>query len=136
MSSVSSRPYTAGSKSFDPQQLLQDEEKLKTANDFLGMGDLQSAIIIYFSLPENDSYVYHAVASVTLAQAQQAILQGDKHGLHDWYQDGDGRPVSHGFMHFVVCVIFNIELPTFPIHCYYDLISVLMLSLSAARPSS
>jgi hypothetical protein len=97
MSSVSSQPYTIGSKSFNPQQLLQDEEKLKIANAFLGKGDLHSAIITYFSLPENDSYVYHAVASVTLAQAQQAILQGDLHGLHDWYKDGEGRPVSHAF---------------------------------------
>jgi hypothetical protein len=95
MSSVSSQPYTVGSKSFDPQQLLQDEEKLKTANTFLGKGDLHSAIIFYFSLPENDSYVYHAVASVTLAQAQQAILQGDLHGLHDWYKDEGGTPVRH-----------------------------------------
>jgi hypothetical protein len=97
MSSMSSQPFITGSKSFDPQQLLQDEEKLKTANAFLRKDDLHSAIIIYFSLPENDSYVYHAVASVTLAQAQQAILQGDQHGLHDWYKDGDGRPVSHAF---------------------------------------
>jgi hypothetical protein len=97
MSSVSSPPYTTGSKSFNPQQLLQDEEKLKTANAFLGKDDLRSAITIYFSLPENDSYIYHAVASVTLAQVQQAILQGDQHGLHDWYKDGDGRPVSHAF---------------------------------------
>jgi hypothetical protein len=34
---------------------------------------------------------------VTLAQAQQAILHGDLHGLHDWYKDGEGRPVSHAF---------------------------------------
>jgi len=94
---MSSPPYTAGSRSFDPQQLLQDEEKLETANAFLGKDDLRSAITIYFSLPENDNYIYHAVASVTLAQVQQAILHGDQHGLHDWYKDGDGRPVSHAF---------------------------------------
>lgn len=56
--------------------------------------DLRSSIISTFNLPHNDSYVYHATASVTLLQAQQAINHGEKAGLHAWYLDSEGKPVS------------------------------------------
>lgn len=55
--------------------------------------DLRSAILTTFSLLQNDSYIYHAIASVTLAQVQQAIEYGGKNGLHAWYIDEDGKPV-------------------------------------------
>jgi hypothetical protein len=87
-------PFTIASKTFDPQTLFQDEAKLKAANDHLQKNDLRSAVTALFALAGNDSYVYHAVASVSLAQVQQAVLQGDHHGLHDWYKDEDGKPVS------------------------------------------
>jgi predicted negative regulator of RcsB-dependent stress response len=100
MPQTSSPPFTLGSKSFDPENLFQDEEKLKAANNYLEKNDLRSAVTALFALAENDSYVYHAIASVTLAQVQQAILQGHHHGLHDWYKDGDGKAVS------LICGVF------------------------------
>jgi hypothetical protein len=106
MSKTISAPFTLGSKSFDPENLFQDEEKLKAANAFLEKNDLRSAIVALFSLPENDTYVYHAVASVTLTQVQHAIIQGDQHGLHDWYKDEDGKPVSRGPRDFLwICAV-------------------------------
>lgn len=47
----------------------------------------KSSIISIFELPHNDSYVYHATASVTLSQVQEAINYGGKAGLHAWYLD-------------------------------------------------
>ena len=98
MPTSSSVPLTLGSKSFEPEKLFQDDERLKEAHANLDSNDLRSAILALFSLPENDTYVYHAVASVTLAQVQQAIAQGDQHGLHDWYKDEEGKAVSLTFV--------------------------------------
>ena len=51
-------------------------------------------MIATFNLPEDDNYVYHAIASVTLAQVQVAIDHGAVSGLHAWYFDREGRPVT------------------------------------------
>lgn len=56
--------------------------------------DFRSSIITTFSLPKDDSYVYHAAASVTLAQVQVAIDHGAESGLHAWYLDSEGTPVT------------------------------------------
>ena len=56
--------------------------------------DLRSSIIAAFNLSSNDSYVYHAIASVTLAQVQEAIAVGGEHELHAWYLDDSGEPVE------------------------------------------
>jgi hypothetical protein len=98
MPTTATAPSTVGPESFDPEALFQDEQKLKEANSFLANNDLRSAIIAFFALPAADNYVYHAVSSVTLSQVQQAVLQGDLHGLHDWFKDEDGKSVSlsHG----------------------------------------
>ena len=55
--------------------------------------DMRSSIITAFDLSNNDHYVYHAIASVTLAQVQEAIDSGGKRGLHAWYLDNDGNAV-------------------------------------------
>ena len=55
--------------------------------------DFKSSIISIFELPDNDSYVYHATASVTLSQVQAAIDYGGKAGLHAWYLDDEGKSV-------------------------------------------
>lgn len=55
--------------------------------------DLMSSIISTFNLLKTDDYVYHAMASVTLAQVQQAINHGAGSGLHAWYADEEGKPV-------------------------------------------
>lgn len=56
--------------------------------------DFRSSIIKTFNLPEDDSYVYHAIASITLSQVQNAIIHGAESGLHAWYLDSEGRPVT------------------------------------------
>ena len=55
--------------------------------------NLHSAITHLFSLPPNDTYTYHAHASVTLSQAQSAIDAGRANGLHDFYVDPSGSPL-------------------------------------------
>ena len=87
MSAKNSGPFTVGAKAFDPEALVQDEVKLKIALLYLEKDDIGSAIINYFSLPGDDDYVYHAIASVKLAQVQQAVQQGHQFHLNDWYKD-------------------------------------------------
>ncbi|KAL9095171.1 MAG: hypothetical protein Q9165_002427 [Trypethelium subeluteriae] len=83
---------TVGSSSFDPEAFL---EAWKSG----GIGppkeddDLRAATVEAFGLKENDDYVYHATASVTLAQVQQAIRAGDANGLHAWYKDEQGQHI-------------------------------------------
>ena len=55
--------------------------------------DFRTAITRAFNLKEGDAYVYHAVASVTLAQVQRVIGHGGRNGLLAWYRDGDGVAV-------------------------------------------
>ena len=82
---------TKGSFQFEPDALFeswtQSQKILPENNDF------KSSIISTFNLPQNDSYVYHATASVTLSQVQAAIDHGGKSGLHAWYLDEEGAPV-------------------------------------------
>jgi hypothetical protein len=94
MPATATAPSTVGAESFDPDDLFQDEQKLKEANSHLANNDLRSAVIAFFALPATDDYVYHAISSVTLAQVQQAVQQGGQHGLHDWYKDVDSKSVS------------------------------------------
>ena len=79
------------SSHFDPDALFEkwsrDEKTLPESSDF------RSSIISTFSLPQNDSYVYHAMASVTLSQVQTAIDHGGDSGLHAWYLDDTGESV-------------------------------------------
>ncbi|KAI4088325.1 MAG: hypothetical protein LQ339_008722 [Xanthoria mediterranea] len=85
---------TIGSAEFDPDAFLaswaQDSPTLLPQGN-----DLQSSIIAAFNLAQSDSYVYHAVASVTLAQVQEAIQHGGEHGLHAWYPDEAGKSSEH-----------------------------------------
>ncbi len=84
-------PHTIGASSFDPDALFEawgeGQKSLPVKDDF------QFSISTTFNLPQNDNYVYHAIASVTLAQVQKAVEHGGKNGLHAWYIDGDGHPV-------------------------------------------
>lgn len=56
--------------------------------------NLESLIKERFGLKANDSYIYHAVASFTLAQVQRAIGYGGQKGLHAWYRDEAGKEVA------------------------------------------
>ncbi len=85
-------PSTVGSSTFIPDRFLEKwavgEFSAPQAND------LESAIKKVFGLNDNDQYVYHATASVTLGQVQFVINQADKHGLHAWYRDDAGQQVN------------------------------------------
>ncbi|KAL8772823.1 MAG: hypothetical protein Q9209_002168 [Squamulea sp. 1 TL-2023] len=85
------RAQTIGSAYFAPDVFLESWTKEKK-----GLlpyeDDLRSSIISAFNLARSDDYVYHAIASVTLAQVQEAVHHVDEHGLHAWYPDGPGKP--------------------------------------------
>lgn len=84
--------WTKGASQFEPDALFDawsKGQKSLPEND-----DLKSSIISTFNLPHNDSYVYHATASVTLSQVQEAINHGGQAGLHAWYPDEEGNPMS------------------------------------------
>ncbi|KAL8658708.1 MAG: hypothetical protein Q9226_000822 [Calogaya cf. arnoldii] len=81
---------TTGSAHFDPDAFF--ESWAKNSTTLLPQeNNLRSSIITAFNLAHSDSYVYHAVASVTLAQVQEAIQYGGQHGLHAWYPDEAGK---------------------------------------------
>ncbi|KAL8822833.1 MAG: hypothetical protein Q9191_006440 [Dirinaria sp. TL-2023a] len=79
---------TIGSVEFVPDQFFQEWTPSKPITNHL---DLRSSVIDAFNLSKNDQYVYHAIASVTLSQVQEAIDHGGKHGLHAWYIGDDGE---------------------------------------------
>ena len=85
------RSRTIGSSSFEPEEFLEKWKDGKIGAP--AENDLRGATIEAFGLKENDDYVYHATASVTLAQVQQAINFGAHHGLHAWYKDEQGEQV-------------------------------------------
>lgn len=91
MALSSRKARTTGSAHFDPDAFFErwsSEPNLPTGSD------LRSSIIQAFDLPSTDHFVYHAIASVTLTEAQQAISSGDQHGLHAWYLDEAGKAVD------------------------------------------
>ena len=88
-----SGPYCAGSASFNPERFFSAWQEGKISAPADKSNDLRTSIRTAFDLPENDPYVYHAIASVTLAQVQTAVNSGAEYGLHSWYRDGEGQPV-------------------------------------------
>ncbi|KAK4216622.1 hypothetical protein QBC37DRAFT_438736 [Rhypophila decipiens] len=86
-----------GSPVFRPSHSLKDRGRhdavmlaLRTNND------LETAIKTWFSIPEEDDYVYYANTSVKLSQVQQILGQGGAKGLHSWYwseENGERRPL-------------------------------------------
>ena len=91
MSSTQYRARTTGSVGFEPDSFL---EKWTASKPLPEQDNLRASITKAFDLPSNDHYVYHAVASVTLSQVQEAIRVGSEHGLHAWYLDDNGESVK------------------------------------------
>ncbi|KAL8970527.1 MAG: hypothetical protein Q9197_003769 [Variospora fuerteventurae] len=84
------RAQTIGSAQFEPDTFF--DTWAKDPGSLLPLdNDLRSSISTAFNLPESDNYVYHAVASVTLKQVQEAIEHGGQNGLHAWYTEGSGK---------------------------------------------
>lgn len=96
MSRASSKvaPYCVGSPAFHPDQAVEDAERLGAALEHLARDDLYGASRALLRLPHPDTYTYHAVVSVRLAEVQRVVGLGGANGLHAWYRDQDGTPVS------------------------------------------
>ncbi|KAK6544052.1 hypothetical protein TWF694_000765 [Orbilia ellipsospora] len=78
------KTYWSGGLTSDIFFTAWTEEKQK---DPVPNNDFRTAIIQAFGLGQDDVYVYHAIASATLKQVQNAIAQGGNQGLHAWYRD-------------------------------------------------
>ncbi|KHN94256.1 uncharacterized protein MAM_07892 [Metarhizium album ARSEF 1941] len=88
------RARCVGNPSFRPDDIARNQDKLNRARDLLSKNDLYEASRVLLGLPEADVYIYHAIASVKLAQAQHVVDRGGDNGLHAWYkaEDGSTRP--------------------------------------------
>lgn len=83
-----------GNPSFQPEAIVEDQNRLKESRLLLAEGNLYDAIRVLFGLPERDIYTYHAMTAVKLAEVQRIVSLGGANGLHTWYRGGDGSPVS------------------------------------------
>lgn len=88
-------PYCEDSPDFDPDKFFEQWAKGEHTAPREDV-DLYTAISKAFNIRQPDKYVYHAIASVTLGQVQQAVNAGSQHGLHAWYRDAEGKPVGPG----------------------------------------
>ncbi|RYP37575.1 hypothetical protein DL767_002883 [Monosporascus sp. MG133] len=79
--------YCVGSPTWNPKSYIADTDLHARADAHLEKDDFHSAITESFALPRRDTYVYHAVTSVTLAQVQHAVSLGAANNLHAWYRD-------------------------------------------------
>jgi hypothetical protein len=86
---------TVKSASFDPAQFF-DTWPARSSELIPQDDDLQTSIVKAFGLKEPDDYIYHAIASVTLAQVQHAVSRGagENGMLHAWYRDTEGKQVN------------------------------------------
>ncbi|EHK47386.1 uncharacterized protein TrAtP1_012520 [Trichoderma atroviride] len=85
-------PRCVGSPSFAPDEVIQDGPRLKQARELLAANDLYNASRVLLSLPERDTFTYHAMTSVKLAEVQHVVGLGGINGLHAWYRGEDGTP--------------------------------------------
>ena len=95
----SEQPNCIGSQKFSPDAYFDGWHDGNNQSPSAKDNDLRTSIRQSFNLLPTDTYVYHAIASVTLDQVQQAIAAGGQHGLHAWYLDGVGeqtQPPSTG----------------------------------------
>lgn len=86
---------TTGSAQFDPDAFFDTwatESRVLLPQE----NKLRSSIISAFNLAQSDNYVYHAIASVTLAEVQSAIESEEDCGLQAWYPDEAGKPSEVG----------------------------------------
>lgn len=74
-----------GSSCFDPATRTGDADARTQTLALLDQNDFAGAIKLYFQLPNDDKYVYHAITAVTLPQVQHVVSLGGANGLHSWY---------------------------------------------------
>ncbi|WYZ39068.1 hypothetical protein EsH8_III_000982 [Colletotrichum jinshuiense] len=87
--------YCVDGPDFTPEEYIKDVDRRQKANELLAKNDLYHATVLSFNLPERDTYVYHAMTAVRLAEVQRVVSMGGVNGLHDWYRDDEGKPLDH-----------------------------------------
>lgn len=92
MPTIPDRAQTEDSTSFSPDAYFDAWEKGEITAPY--DNDFRKFILTTFGLPQDDTYTYAAVAEVTLLQAQTYVEFGGQGGLHAWYRDDQGKPVS------------------------------------------
>lgn len=92
MPAIPKQAQTEDSDTFDPDKYFDawSKEEITPPYD----NDFRKFIIRTFGLPRDDDYGYAATSEVTLLQAQTYIEFGRQGGLHSWYKDDEGQPVS------------------------------------------
>ncbi|KAF4124721.1 hypothetical protein GMORB2_5387 [Geosmithia morbida] len=87
--------HCVGNPSLNPGELIKDTERQIAAADLLASNDdLYGASRVLLGLPDPDTYTYHAMTSVKLAEVQQVINLGNAKGLHAWYRHEDRSPMD------------------------------------------
>jgi hypothetical protein len=92
MPAIPDKAQTEDSSSFSPDAYFEAWEKGDITAPY--DNDFRKFILTTFGLPHDDTYTYAAVAEVTLLQAQTYVEFGGQGGLHAWYRDNEGKPVS------------------------------------------
>jgi hypothetical protein len=102
-------------KNFNPDTFLENwsEEKF---NPIQSGKSLAQCLREAFDIPSSDSYVYRAQAETTLDVTQRAIAAKRQHGLHGWYHDDEGKPVSHALL-YPNTAICSCEISNFFVLC-------------------
>ncbi|KAM0323118.1 hypothetical protein ACHAQA_008968 [Verticillium albo-atrum] len=88
--------HCVGNPAFNPEEYIQDTARQQRALEYLKKDDLYYASLVTFGLPERDTYTYHAMTAVKLAQVQHVVTLGGANDLHAWYRtedDGGGAPL-------------------------------------------
>ncbi|CEJ93549.1 hypothetical protein VHEMI09129 [[Torrubiella] hemipterigena] len=85
--------FCVGSKTFNPTDIA-DTAQQQAIQKRLFQNDLLNASRALFNIPEDDTYVYHAMASVNLRQVQHVVSLGGANGLHAWYRSDDGSVIG------------------------------------------
>lgn len=111
MSRTPKTPRCVGSPSFAPDEVIEDAPRLQQARELLAANDLYNASRVLLSLPERDSFTYHAMTSVKLAEVQHVVGLGGVNNLHAWYRDEDGTAVSSIPLYCLIQVM-KLELKT------------------------
>ncbi|KAK1986731.1 hypothetical protein LZ30DRAFT_685158 [Colletotrichum cereale] len=86
--------YCVGSPAFSPDEYAKDAARRERANELLANDDFYGAVVLSFRLPERDTYVYHAMTAVRLAEVQRVLAMGAANGMHVWYRDDEGIPLD------------------------------------------
>lgn len=89
---IPKKPQTEGSATFDPDKFFEAWSKGELTAPY--DNDFRKFMIKSFGLRMSDQYGYRATTEVTLLGAQSHIDAGAANGLHAWYRDPAGQPVS------------------------------------------